>query len=412
MSYSSGRRSAVFSAVVSCLTALGGCSSSDAPDDNGREAIASVAEPLAPTGPFLVLNSAFNSVDFSFQNLNTVSAGKVVLIRNDGTSALSISAVTLTGTNPGDFAIGTATNCVGAQLAAGASCSIETRFAPKALGKRTARITIKSNASGSTHKIPVAGTGSAPAVSAPRTVDHASRAEGVAGTGSASAVSAPTAGPIDPRHGFPAWYQDKNGLKLEPCVENATFCLTTMADPTQPPLVGDTASNWIDEAFYWSAEATINRASGGKVLLVLALEAVFASDVVAVGDQITFGRVRIRVDNLTPGATYTVTHPFGTKTLVADSKGAIDTTTDTGCAAAGCDFRAALASPLTTFLRWDPAVAPAAPAGFLGNGAVPHKITGSPTGNNIFKVTGPNVGGAGINTIQTDQFTLAGKLLP
>src|SRR5262249_58167251 len=61
------------------------------------------------------------------------------------------------------------------------------------------------------------------------------------------------------------------------------------------------------------------------------------------------------------------------------------------------------------YLKWD-ATAPAPPAGFIGDGVTPHKITGSPTGNNIFRVDGPNVGGPGVNTIQTDLFTVIGKI--
>jgi hypothetical protein len=385
----SGRRAAGLGAAVSCLAALGGCATSDIAGARAREDVASVAEPLAPTGPFLVVDSAFNSVDFKFQNLNAVSGGKFVVIRNDGTSDLVISDVSLSGDNPGDFALGDATTCSGATVVPGDNCVIEARFTPTVLGKRTARIVITDNGNGSAHKIPISGTGTDPAV-----------------------VSA-AVGPIDPRHGFPSWYQDNTGRKLELCVEDPTMCLTTVADTTQPPLVDDTASNWIDESFYWNATATINRAIGGKVLLVLALEAAFAaSGDVAVGEQIVFGRVRIRIEKLSPGQTYTVTYPFGTKTLIADSSGVINTTTDIGCGSGPCDFQQALSSPITRFLKWDPAVAPAAPAGYLGNPSVDHKITGSPTGNNIFKVQGPNAGGAGINTIQTDLFSLAGKLRP
>src|SRR5262249_56881402 len=61
------------------------------------------------------------------------------------------------------------------------------------------------------------------------------------------------------------------------------------------------------------------------------------------------------------------------------------------------------------YLKWD-ATAPAPPAGYIGDGVTPHKITGSPSGNNIFRVDGPNVGGLGVNTIQTDLFTVIGKI--
>src|SRR5436309_14609720 len=62
------------------------------------------------------------------------------------------------------------------------------------------------------------------------------------------------------------------------------------------------------------------------------------------------------------------------------------------------------------FLRWDPAVAPAAPAGFIGDPAIDHPITGSPFGNNFFQISGPNVGGAGVNLVRTNLFSLTGKI--
>src|SRR5262249_27622306 len=60
--------------------------------------------------------------------------------------------------------------------------------------------------------------------------------------------------------------------------------------------------------------------------------------------------------------------------------------------------------------RWNPAVAPAAPAGFIGDPAIDHVIIGSPFGNNFFQISGPNVGGAGVNQVRTDVFSLTGKI--
>ena len=69
-----------------------------------------------------------------------------------------------------------------------------------------------------------------------------------------------------------------------------------------------------------------------------------------------------------------------------------------------------LKGKIGVFLKWDPAVAPLAPIGYLGDPNVPHRVVGSPTGNNIFRVAGPNIGGSGINTIQTNLFAVSGKL--
>ena len=64
-----------------------------------------------------------------------------------------------------------------------------------------------------------------------------------------------------------------------------------------------------------------------------------------------------------------------------------------------------LNSPLSTHLSWDPAVLPAAPACYLGDPATLHTIVGSPLGTNLFRLSGPGVG-----TIETDLFTLEGRL--
>jgi hypothetical protein len=102
-----------------------------------------------------------------------------------------------------------------------------------------------------------------------------------------------------------------------------------------------------------------------------------------------------------------VTHPYGVlDNLVADSSGTISVQRqDIGCAAATCDFTEVLGSPIGPFLQWDTG----APAGFVGNPATPHAVVGSPFGTNVFRIDGPNAGGSGVNTIQTNLFTIQGK---
>jgi hypothetical protein len=39
------------------------------------------------------------------------------------------------------------------------------------------------------------------------------------------------------------------------------------------------------------------------------------------------------------------------------------------------------------WLRWDPAVAPAAPAGYIGDGLTPHRVVGSPCGRNFVRIS-------------------------
>ena len=229
-------------------------------------------------------------------------------------------------------------------------------------------------------------------------------------------------GPTDPANGYPQYYQDHAGQALMPCLDNVTpgdlcgiLLLGNLPNPSGPIVF---PTNFPNEFFYSLAKARISGVPGNNNLradLTLALEGAFgnAAGTVVPGQQITFARFRLRVTaGLVPNTTYTVTHPFGVATFVSSSTGTINFTSDQGCGVPvppACNFASVL--PTTNvgpFLRWD-ATAPAAPAGFLGNPAVNHTITGSPFGTNILRIDGPNVGGNNVNTVQTDQWSITGK---
>ena len=339
---------------------------------------------LAQT-PVLTLNNNVSIFDFIRQNINTTSAGQVVTLSNSGAGSLSISTVTVTGANPADFLLSNNT-CNGAVLAAGATCVVTVRFKPLAAGVRNARLTVTDSAAGSQHLIPLTGIGLNPA------------------------VPNRNVGPIDPRHGFPLWHQDDTGRKLALCLDNNGLCLSTPPNPSQPASVTDTLLNFPGEAFWWSAEATVALAGGGEARLVLAKEAAFTTEEATIGNQISFDRVRVRIDNGAPNTTYTFTHPFGSVTATTDEDGELSETEDIGCGASPCDFRLSLKGKVGVFLRWDPAFAPAAPAGYLGDPNVAHRVTGSPLNQNFFRVAAPNVGGAGVNSVTTNLFNVSGKI--
>src|SRR5205809_1924571 len=231
-------------------------------------------------------------------------------------------------------------------------------------------------------------------------------------------------GAIDPSNGFPRWYMDRNGLQLGQCLDTSVIdpcaVLPELPDPTQPVIFN---TNFPPEFFYWRAVAEIDNIGGvgGRGLLVLSVQGVFAgpTDTAADGNgfQAVFARYRVRVrpNGLVPGATYTVTAPFGVRSFVADAVGVINFTDDQGCplgAPLPCDFASVV--PTTNagpFLPWDPATPPPAPAGFIGNANIPHAITGSPFGTNFFRIEGPNVGGPGVNSVQTNIFSIViGKI--
>lgn len=239
-------------------------------------------------------------------------------------------------------------------------------------------------------------------------------------------------GPLDPANGYPQYFQDKTGLALQQCLDNTTpgdLCGVAVSDIPNPVAPVVFPDNFPSEFFYMLASARITippgaappptggggkggGGGGGRLTLTMALEGAFGGPgLVASGQQIGFARFRVRVTGgLVPGASYRITWPYGVKTFVASSTGTINFTDDQGCGLAPCDFEAILSSTnVGPFLAWD-STAPAAPPGFLGDPNVDHPITGSPFGTNFVRIEGPNVGGAGINSLSTNLFSVTGKI--
>jgi hypothetical protein len=228
----------------------------------------------------------------------------------------------------------------------------------------------------------------------------------------AGAVNHPVAvGPVSGENGFPVSYTDSADVRLEGCLDGSDPLCTLAAgagyDPANPTSFPD---NFPEEFFYQRASAVITIPNGPKATLDDNLEGAFANGPVVDGDQIVFGRFRIKITNAVPNKTYTVTHPYGTDVVKADGAGLVFVTQDVGLTAG--NFTTALSSRIGPFLKWTTG----APAGYIGNPTVNHAITGSPflDGNgaaqNYLRIDGPNIGGAGVNTVSTDQFSLLGKL--
>ncbi len=253
------------------------------------------------------------------------------------------------------------------------------------------------------------------------------------------------AGPVDPSNGFPQFYRDANGVALQQCLADATgfadpFCTlvaaakgVTIFNASAPIHFPD---NFPQEVFYWTATSrTINgdlivgQHLTGRATLTLALEGAFATlnpkGAVQDGQQVTFLRINLApITGLVPGATYTVTHPFGSFTVTADAAGNTPRTRfEDGCLAAPCNFSLLLPAPttnigqflaLTGALPGGAALNPADPAArYIGNGALlaqPNTITPGPNGD-LFRIDGPDIGGPGINSAETNLWIISGKLI-
>jgi hypothetical protein len=145
-------------------------------------------------------------------------------------------------------------------------------------------------------------------------------------------------------NGFPIWYQDDNGVKLQLCLDQVvektpasgggTFLPCFLeANPSAPVSF---PNNFGPEAFWWAATAattfTSSDGSLNSMAFTAAQEAAFSLDLGAFdGDQIAFNRIRLRITVPRAGI-YRVTHPYGTFDyhVVDPGRRAINQTQDVG----------------------------------------------------------------------------------
>ncbi|KAE9641797.1 Ig-like domain-containing protein [Pseudomonas sp. PB106] len=227
---------------------------------------------------------------------------------------------------------------------------------------------------------------------------------------------------------FPMWYQDNNNLSMELCQSRAASSRVGVTTPPaymctllpEPGIYDDSLpmvfpDNWPPEAFWFLAETAIpnNGAGFGMDAYVAGIEAAFASENPADGDQQSFARIRIRV-NVPVAGTYVITHPYGVETVNVTTPGrrAINITKDIGIGAPG-DFTGTLNGAIGPFLRSinGPYTEVNPDTGsvetFVGDPNLTEAVTGSPFDTNFVRIVGPS----GAGTIQTSLFTVAGKVL-
>src|SRR4051794_14105218 len=132
------------------------------------------------------------------------------------------------------------------------------------------------------------------------------------------------------KNGFPAWYKDGNGTRLEPCLDNGDpLCIMgALAQPDQPVAQDDVTGNFPDEFFYQAGNAGFDNVGAnvgpaakprfGKASLTASLEGAFAN-AQAPGEQMVFARLRLRVtDGLQGNTNYLFVHPYGERTIKTD----------------------------------------------------------------------------------------------
>lgn len=242
-----------------------------------------------------------------------------------------------------------------------------------------------------------------------------------------AALFAVDPGPYLPANGsFAAWYQDTHGRTLDLCLSKAVSSRVPGA-PGAPsymcsllptPGVFDDAqpivfpTNFPDESFWFTADAAIVDATRGIDLSFgTAIEAAFAAEEPIEGDQVSFARVRIRIDVPTAG-TYIVTHPYGVEVFDVPVPGrrAINMTRDIGIGVPKT-YDGALRGDVGPFLRsvngpyTETNPLTGAAEQFIGDPNLEEAVTGSPFNTNFVRIEGPN----GLD-LRTTLFAISGKL--
>ncbi|MFJ2527890.1 hypothetical protein [Pseudomonas helmanticensis] len=226
--------------------------------------------------------------------------------------------------------------------------------------------------------------------------------------------------------GFASWYQDTHGRTLDLCLSKA-LSSRVPSTPGAPsymcsllptPGVFDDAqpivfpTNFPDEAFWFTGEtALVDAARGIDLGYVSAIEAAFAAEEPVEGDQVSFARIRIRVDVPTAG-TYVITHPYGVDVFNIDTPGrrAINMTRDIGIGTPKT-YDGALKGDIGPFLRsvngpyTETNPLTGAAEQFVGDPNLNEAVTGSPFNTNYVRIEGPN----GLD-LRTNVFAVSGKL--
>jgi hypothetical protein len=96
------------------------------------------------------------SLNFGNQDLGTTSSPLTITVTNTGNQNLNVTAISITGADPADFA---QTNDCRGGIAAGGNCTINVTFSPQTTGTRNANVSITDNAPNSPQAVALTGVG-------------------------------------------------------------------------------------------------------------------------------------------------------------------------------------------------------------------------------------------------------------
>lgn len=223
-------------------------------------------------------------------------------------------------------------------------------------------------------------------------------------------------GPIDPSNGFPAWYQDRNGIALELCSINAPdpdvsaklissgLCPIANAPAPDGINVGPEVfpTNFTTEHFYTLLGGLLTTAgtpavnAPPRVVINMGLEASFSNGVPTPGTQVMFSRWRVQHFGVACTGPHTYYTPTNTpQTFDAVAGGRVFQTYDVGLTNPA-DVMTGHTGP---FLEWSdsPGGTPKAPfigpdnKKYMSDTAVTTPVTGSLIPNALFNSSNPLV---------------------
>jgi trimeric autotransporter adhesin len=126
----------------------------NATDAAGNSAMASTNYTI--TAPIVSFTLAPGTLGFGNQAVNIPSSSASITLSNTGTTALPLTSIALTGSNPGQFS---QTNTCGNSVPQGGGCTISIVFLPTSAGAKSASLTVTAGSGGGTHAVALTGMG-------------------------------------------------------------------------------------------------------------------------------------------------------------------------------------------------------------------------------------------------------------
>jgi hypothetical protein len=124
-------------------------------DTAGTQYVTLSGTGLAATSGKPAVSLPHTSIYMGSEHLNRLSTPFLLVMTNSGTGSLSISSISVTGTNATNFPL--TENCP-TTLAAGSKCTLTIYFKPTAIGTRTGSVVIKDNAGTGSQTVALTGT--------------------------------------------------------------------------------------------------------------------------------------------------------------------------------------------------------------------------------------------------------------